>query len=109
MRRRQPLCLSRASHRPCGPFSRTRLRQRFCSCGPYFIDSAGSFVDWTFEQQLSCFEADAVFVQGELRANEYVKDAVTIPAVSIAAGHLRKTDFSIFSKADTPEAATNGS
>ena len=54
-------------------------------------------------------KADAVFVQGELRTSEYVKDGVTIPAVSIVAGHLRKIDFSIFSKADTPEPAANGS
>jgi len=53
-------------------------------------------------------KADAVFVQGELRTSEYVKDGVTIPAVSIVAGHLRKIDFSIFSKADTPEPAANG-
>jgi hypothetical protein len=32
-----------------------------------------------------------------------------IPAVSIVAGHLRKIDFSIFSKADTSEPAANGS
>ena len=54
-------------------------------------------------------KADAVFVQGELRTSEYVKDGVTIPAVSIVAGHLRKIDFSIFSKADSPEPAANGS
>jgi single-strand DNA-binding protein len=54
-------------------------------------------------------KADAVFVQGELRTSEYVKDGVTIPVVSIVAGHLRKIDFSIFSKADTPEPAENGS
>jgi single-strand DNA-binding protein len=54
-------------------------------------------------------KADAVFVQGELRTSEYVKDGVTIPAVSIVAGHLRKIDFSIFSKADTAEAAANSS
>ena len=53
--------------------------------------------------------ADAVFVQGELRTSEYVKDGVTIPAVSIVAGHLRKIDFSIFAKTDAPEAAANGS
>jgi single-strand DNA-binding protein len=54
-------------------------------------------------------KADAVFVQGELRTSEYVKDGVTIPTVSIVAGHLRKIDYSIFSKADGPEPAANGS
>jgi len=54
-------------------------------------------------------KADAVFVQGELRTSEYVKDGVTIPAVSIVAGHLRKIDFSIFAKADEPVPAASGS
>jgi hypothetical protein len=38
-----------------------------------------------------------------------VKDGVTIPTVSIVGGHLRKIDFSIFSKADTPEPSAKGS
>jgi len=54
-------------------------------------------------------KADAVLVQGELRTSEYVKDGVTIPAVSIVASHLRKIDFSIFSKTDAPDPAANGS
>jgi single-strand DNA-binding protein len=54
-------------------------------------------------------KGDAVFVQGELRTSEYVKDGVTIPVVSIVAGHLRKIDFSIFAKADAPEPAASGS
>ena len=48
-------------------------------------------------------KADAVFVQGELRTSEYVKDGMTIPAVSIVAGHLRKIDFSIFANTDAHE------
>jgi single-stranded DNA-binding protein len=36
-------------------------------------------------------KADAVFVQGELRTSEYVKDGVTIPAVSIVAATCERS------------------
>jgi single-strand DNA-binding protein len=54
-------------------------------------------------------KADAVFVEGELRTGEYLKDGATIPAISIVAGHLRKIDFSIFTKADAADPAADGS